>query len=399
MLAGGLLPAIFSSHFLPVSYLADASTIHAIITHTSQLVPDSSFQHTADYYLLLGIGAHPVAVSIANYVLYAIVIFMAIAQVGRMSLTTTGIAAFSALLATVYLAQYSKDAIVLYISLMVLLTRAWKRADIALVAMMLTYAYLFRHYWYLVAALYVMYRWYLPRKKSSLHIVSALTLALFMLVILFHYHLHYPIEHYRTTVNSIRASGSVTVNSLIRTPHFGESVPGQMATAGVSLVFLLIPLPLAALGGIQYAVFALGIGALWVLVLRALRRLLDDDGRTYPVVALRCGIMALSLVTVQCLFEPDYGSYVRHLSPLVPLMLVAIGAARGRARPHKVGGATRSGRLAAHGGIGGSTTGRLNQVKAEDSTVAYSPGSSSDMSWIGNLKEVWDQESAISSNR
>jgi hypothetical protein len=47
-----------------------------------------------------------------------------------------------------------------------------------------------------------------------------------------------------------------------------------------------------------------------------------------------------AVLTVQAIFEPDYGSYLRHLTPMLPLILaVTLIASRGGDEPTGVAGA------------------------------------------------------------
>jgi 4-amino-4-deoxy-L-arabinose transferase-like glycosyltransferase len=78
-------------------------------------------------------------------------------------------------------------------------------------------------------------------------------------------------------------------------------------------------------GSSYYAVVAVLIAAVWIAAIAcALRRSRRAEGDR---VAMRCVLLALAFVTVQGVFEPDYGSALRHLSPLIPLIAFAVGRA------------------------------------------------------------------------
>ena len=47
----------------------------------------------------------------------------------------------------------------------------------------------------------------------------------------------------------------------------------------------------------------------------------------------RAVALLLGLVVVQAIFEPDYGSYLKHLSPMLPLFLALLPLARRTVRP------------------------------------------------------------------
>ena len=48
------------------------------------------------------------------------------------------------------------------------------------------------------------------------------------------------------------------------------------------------------------------------------------------------------MVTVQAVFEPDYGSYMKHIAPLLPLFVLVFAARRRCAAADGLPGQTRS---------------------------------------------------------
>jgi hypothetical protein len=56
------------------------------------------------------------------------------------------------------------------------------------------------------------------------------------------------------------------------------------------------------------------------------------DGRPTVEIddwALRCALLVLAFLTTQSYFEPDYGSYLKHLAPVLPLLVAAAIGWRG----------------------------------------------------------------------
>ena len=103
----------------------------------------------------------------------------------------------------------------------------------------------------------------------------------------------------------------------------------------------LLPWPLVLGGSVTYLVMAGVLVVLWGLVAVSIRRLQreraarsgrrDDTGRylSAPLAERsprpeRAVALLLALVVVQAIFEPDYGSYVKHLSPVLPLFLTLL---------------------------------------------------------------------------
>jgi hypothetical protein len=43
-----------------------------------------------------------------------------------------------------------------------------------------------------------------------------------------------------------------------------------------------------------------------------------------PLRAARASALLVAVVSVQAIFEPDFGSYLKHLTPLMPLFLTLV---------------------------------------------------------------------------
>jgi hypothetical protein len=92
--------------------------------------------------------------------------------------------------------------------------------------------------------------------------------------------------------------------------------------------------------GSQYVLYAVGIFAVWMTLLvttvRGWKRLSQKDRH-----GVHLGLSVLwAMLTVQAIFEPDYGSYLRHLTPMLPLILgVSLIASRSGDEPTGVAGA------------------------------------------------------------
>jgi purine-cytosine permease-like protein len=119
-------------------------------------------------------------------------------------------------------------------------------------------------------------------------------------------------------------------------PFFDLEGPvGSLLNSAIVLVTFAVPLPLFLRLSPYYLVVAVFLLVLWFMFARAVH-LSSAESRTDPRWA-RLVALVLSLTVVQSVFEPDYGSYVRHLTPLLPLMLAVI-----LWRPRAFGGADAS---------------------------------------------------------
>src|SRR5205085_2648499 len=73
------------------------------------------------------------------------------------------------------------------------------------------------------------------------------------------------------------------------------------------------------LGNIIYVVAAVFIGVAWWLLMRKLKRVLPEDHTEQTVMFWRLTALLLSYTLVQSLYAPDWGAYLRHITPLIPL--------------------------------------------------------------------------------
>jgi hypothetical protein len=110
----------------------------------------------------------------------------------------------------------------------------------------------------------------------------------------------------------------------------GNSV-SALANTALALGFLVLPVPLLLDPSPLYLAAAVWITLYYWQLWRGLRRSADPSFTWLDRLPL--AIPAAFLV-VGALFEPDFGSYMRHLAPLV--LLVLLGLARTGDRPHSV---------------------------------------------------------------
>jgi hypothetical protein len=236
--------------------------------------------------------------------------------------------AVSSVVGAVYLGSYSKDAFVLLIVALLLLAPRRLIGDALVLGLVVWYASEFRQYWLLVGFFYVVLRFLLSRRKVTglvsliLSVVACVVVASLALMIA----LHVDPDNFRVSANEYRDQADNASTMIV------PFVSGPQPIAGIvnnvlTVIALMIPVPLALLGGVYYAGLAVVISAIWFGFLRSavsmLRQLVSRHN--WPtsgiVTEVRCLSLVVSFVVVQSLFEPDYGSALRHLTPLLPAML------------------------------------------------------------------------------
>jgi hypothetical protein len=134
--------------------------------------------------------------------------------------------------------------------------------------------------------------------------------------------LHAGADFARAQVNAGR-QGSVDAATLIpQYLHIAQPFSGIL-DALIVLVTIVAPIPLLLKGTAYYVGAGLVVALVWAVFFTAMLR-----RRSLTVWTTRAGWVVLALLTTQALFEPDYGSVVRHLTPVLALV-VAVALDRG----------------------------------------------------------------------
>lgn len=322
-LAGAIVIGLARDSLLPAKFSYDARFIQSLARAGRLDSVDRSFSSTAGLYRLLGLEDAPVAVGLITLAVVAVVTGIALTRRpdGRVPLLAGVLAAPTLVLGAVYLGTYSKDAPVLAVSAgLLLLRRSW-RSELGILTVIAAYGWVFRSYWFLVLAVFVVLQvlhrlwprwwvWILGAFAAIALIAGGIVLAL-----------HLPPDYFRSAVNGGRI-GNADAQTMLR-PLFDRPQPlAGLVSVMVTFLSLFVPVPLLQLGGPYYlAVFALVTfiwGCFWWAVVRTSRRR-SGNPSWYRSVGF-----VVAFVTVQAFFEPDYGSALRHLTPLLPVIVFIV---------------------------------------------------------------------------
>lgn len=308
---------------LPDRFLLDDQHVQNAIDDPGFAAEDGSFHVLAQFYHALGLDASPaLASTVAMLVLVACVILsLDFGQWDRVGLLGTGLLGLTLILGLAYLAQFTKEFVSLLVVLVVLMAVRSSNdivRAVLIVGACLTYGALVRPYWTLVATLIPIVYFILRRVRRPLLIVAAVVLAYITLAVAFQIFRGEQLGATREWVNSGRTESPVA--TLISNPDFGASPAAGVLSILVVALFLLVPIPMFAMGSLYYLVAGLAILALWAVVAAAIvRGRALRESRTAWIAAV-----LVSLYIVLVIFEPDYGSYLKHLTPFLPLFLALI---------------------------------------------------------------------------
>ena len=321
--AAGVLFVLLGRYVLPTKYFSDDVIIQSIAQRNAPFVPDQSFQHTADVYRWLGLADAPLFVGLATLLLCCLVLAVAARPV-RILIEAPAFALFfstAIVLNAVYVAQFSKEALLLPIALLFVVFPARKPVWSAaiLLSSLLLYAYFVRTYWFLIAALSLIVVTALQRlgRRAFVFVPPLLVLAVGLA---FHLALGVNSDHFREVLNATRPAGDTT-NTLILPLVSVDSLGTDLINTVLEGVLLVVPIPLLVTLSPGYVLAALGITVMWVWLGREVWAHLTLPPRHRSFAFAVPAALIVSLLLTQSFFEPDYGSYLKHLSPLLPVVL------------------------------------------------------------------------------
>ncbi|BAE74259.1 hypothetical protein SGGMMB4_02199 [Sodalis glossinidius str. 'morsitans'] len=332
-----LVVAEFKQNIFPPYYFWDANTINNFIMVKSSVTKGDSYASTAAFYQIINVGKNSAIFPVVSSLIISGFFFLMLkkSRADKMTLLDFGMLLYCMLLANVYMTLLSKDFIVMLLIIPFVFLAS--RGVIGLILwslLVLAYAYYFRVYYVLILFLFWGLYIFFARVKKPLTIIFMIFLFLFFLSVAFKAGLGVDLDNYRNMVNDVRSeASSFKVNTMIV-----SYIPGGGLIIGWLNVFvvwlcMMIPIPLILTFSPFYLIIAFFISMLFYRVWKAIAVELKNKNNLL-MKSMLCFILAFT--TIQSVFEPDYGSYVRHLSPLYPLFFYVLFVARRQNNPKQV---------------------------------------------------------------
>lgn len=327
----GFFLVLFRKEVLPPRFFSDGEHIRQIALGQVSGFADKSYESVAALYRLLLLGSNDTFAALVGFLAYIAVILLVRRRlrVSPTNIFATVLLATSIILAAAFLGYYSKDVFVLPIVALVLMSSVRRKMDIAIVGAMVLYGVFFRNYWLVIAVLYLAFAILLKAKHRLRLVIAAVITSIVLVSFSLPLLLGVPPDYFRTSVNIGRADG-VDAATLIHPFVFLPGPLGGVANNLLTFAALMFPWPLAQLGGAYYAALALMIAAFWGRFWVSLRAMAKDSNYDSDATVIRCFALVLAFIVTQSLFEPDYGSSLRHLTPIMPCMVYTVWSA---ARP------------------------------------------------------------------
>lgn len=332
-----LLPLSVAAHmFLPPKFSYDSTTLQRIATGEYTPLEDTSYLYVGRIYRYLGMADRPWAATVLGLTLAAVALYPAMVRArGIATPPVYALVGLYVLTASVYLGVYSKDVWALPVIIVVLLARPGWRGELTIVATTVLYASFLRSYWFLILAVYLGLRVLTSGALRRRRVVFGVAAVVAGVTVLSPLLLGMDISSVRESVNLDRAL-SADATTAISSMQLGPGLLGDVLGNAVTFVELVVPVPLLTEGSPVYAAYFLGIALIWGMYVRSTflgpGRLFDGrPAAQADLRTVRAALFALAVVVTQGFFEPDYGSYLRHLTPVLPLVIAAtVGRAGSR---------------------------------------------------------------------
>jgi len=328
---GGLFAVFFRGIYLPSDYEADSRKIESIANGSRPEFSDSSFTPIARIYEAIGLGGHPLLAALLGYLLASITLLMAL-YIGRRRTANwlTVVYLLSCFFfAGIYLGQYSKDVFLLPVVIVLIVLPSNFLWDAVVLVLMSGAAYLFRDYWALIAVAYLVLRAITVRQIRLRYLLGLSSIGVVGFGLAIYAVMGRDPNHYRTSVQ-----GKLDAATFIHPIDFFAQPFSGLVDIFVQFWLLLLPIMLPFTAGVLYLVITCVLGFARLMPLQAVSsRLVWPRASSSEGATLRRAISLLVAFTaVQALFEPDYGSVLRHLTPMLGLGVIILQIMRTQRR-------------------------------------------------------------------
>jgi hypothetical protein len=324
----GLVLAITGPNFLPADYYYDAATIRDLLPDATTLILGNSYNNTALLYRSLGFGSllpHALAGPLGYTLAFAASISASRLAASRWVPWIYALFALWNVPLAIFDGTYSKEVLAVLVAAAVCALARSPRGIAAAAIIGLAYALMFRTYWGIVLALWltILIVWrlgggWLPR-------MAVASVAVLIMSAGAHGFAGMWLSDGRTIVAEARELIAFSITQF--TNLISNTSPlTDLLNTGIGWAMLLFPAFLIGLGGLQhiaFAVFQFGNTLLFARAawrMRTLRRLSAAAEWQLASAASFC----IAYTIVQGMFEPDFGSFAKHETTLLPMLLYVL---------------------------------------------------------------------------
>lgn len=320
---------IFQFNFLPAKYFYDSNKILDMILYGTRY-NDLAYDFSAQIFSKINILNLDSLEKWAYFIgtIFTCILFILLLKRKEYSKWQYLFIYTSIALLNIYVFNLSKDIIQFAIFLIIYLVLLLKKIDsfkkmILIAGIILAESFLFRIYYAIMAmnivTMWIIYKTIIEKKRLNkrvfIKLVIIALIAFFteiFIVSMINNDNYQRILYARYGVNSLRTN-DMDVNTIINDP-LGENTNYFKFVLNyiINLIRLMIPLELL-LKGMKYIPFVIyQIAIIWLLV-KSCKKANEKNALTIIVI--------LSFIIISIIFEPDFGSFIRHESSLFLLFL------------------------------------------------------------------------------
>jgi hypothetical protein len=318
LFAIGLLICVFIAFFkesiFPEKYFFDSHRIQNLIEHPYKDEGDAGFTNTAIFYRYLHIDRFFLAPLLTVISYFSVIVFVFRKyNVKTVSFFNLLLIVTYSTMAMVYMSTYSKE-FVLFLFIVVPFVLFEKKYLLVWTLFVILYASFFRSYWFIIILMFWGIKYFVVKTPRILMIV--IPVFYFLISFVYNYIFGVPLSmiRYLTNLDRDAESAQTAIAIFIEGNNFAVEAVNFIVT----LIFLIIPIPLILLGKPFYIILALLIIMFFFNFIKLYWK--ENKNKEYTNVFS----FVIAFMLVQSLFEPDYGSFVKHLSPLFPIIFICI---------------------------------------------------------------------------
>lgn len=297
---------IFLSKYLPNKLLNDSNTIKNGMLFSSGL--DKSFLSTMHFYMFFGMNYDTpiIVINLFSWLIlvFTLLTFLKLNKSINFTIYQIIFISFFSLMFWLYFSQYSKDIIVIIIFILAInISKNQKYLLINLILAIGIYGYFFRSYWLIVftIALIIILFIKIAKNKKNIYPLAYIFIAFVLFIFIYYLVIHKQVTDIRFTFFH---PGS---KSIIHNIVPDSSVLFDVINYIYVLISLLIPIQ--GLSSINMLIYYFWI---WNLIIYILRHKYNIDFKLL--------LLFIVFINVQALFEPDFGSVLRHQMAWAPII-------------------------------------------------------------------------------
>lgn len=324
-----MIYAVTKQQILPEYFFFDEKTILNFIQWGSNFEIGNSYSSTAAFFSFLNADKNALTFTVTSSAIIIWQYFYSLNKARAKNITSTDVIlfVFLAVLSITYITMLSKEFVVsLILFPFIYFSQRGTMGILLWCALALVYAAFFRSYWFIMIPMFLGIYWTFKKTNNPLVLILITPIALLFLSFAFSVFLGVDLDNFRTTVNDVRMDlGENNARTMILPWITGGGPILSWINSCITWLTLMLPIPLFILLSPYYLLIATLVAILFYKSWKAFFTVLPHKQQSDLAA---CSALIISFTAVQSIFEPDYGSYVKHLAPLFPLFLYVIFKSR-----------------------------------------------------------------------